>query len=326
MEPIRVASIPPTANALERLAAAGLLPGPVELVALDDDGRVAAGSADGVRIMWRRGWLDARRVAGALEHLPELAWMHSDTVGVEGLPLDRLAERGVVLTNGVGSFTRPMAEWVLLAMLAAAKRLAQFVRASDAGRWERPAPLAELDGSVLLLLGLGSVGRLVAELATPFGVEVRAAVRRPRAQRPRGVAKLVTGPAWRAELPDADFVALALPVTAETQGMLDTAAFAALKPGAWLVNVARGALVDEDALVAALDGGRLGGAVLDAFTTEPLPPGHRLWGRDNVIVVPHFTWSSTRVLDRVEELFAAQLRRWAAGEPLANVVDPTAGY
>src|SRR5206468_8581147 len=117
-----------------------------------------------------------------------------------------------------------------------------------------------------------------------------------------------------------------LPLTSQTRGMVDAAALAAMKPTVWLVNVARGALVDEQALVEALDGGRLGGAVLDAFTTEPLPEGHPLWRRENVVVVPHHTWSSPRAAERAARLFAAELARFAAGEPLHNQVDLDAGY
>jgi phosphoglycerate dehydrogenase-like enzyme len=131
---------------------------------------------------------------------------------------------------------------------------------------------------------------------------------------------------WRNELGDVDYVVLGLPLTPATANVIDGDALAAMKPTTWLVNVARGALVDEDALVRALDAGQIGGAVLDTFVEEPLPEGHPLWGRENVVVVPHFTWSSPRAVDRIDELFADQLGRWLAGAPLANVVDATAGY
>jgi glyoxylate/hydroxypyruvate reductase len=121
-------------------------------------------------------------------------------------------------------------------------------------------------------------------------------------------------------------VVLGLPATDATRGMIDARALAAMRDDAWLVNVARGALVDEDALVQALDAGRLGGALLDAFSTEPLPADSPLWGRDNVVIVPHHTWSSPASYRRMEELFAAQLSRWLRGEPMHNVVHPDTGY
>jgi len=127
-------------------------------------------------------------------------------------------------------------------------------------------------------------------------------------------------------LAESDFVVLATPLTPETQNMIDAEALAAMKPGAWLINVARGGLVDERALLNALRDGAIGGAVLDTFRDEPLPPSSPFYDLPNVIVTPHTSWSSGRVLDRSVELFCDNLRRYAAGEPLLNVVDPTAGY
>jgi phosphoglycerate dehydrogenase-like enzyme len=219
-----------------------------------------------------------------------------------------------------------MAEWVMLAILAAAKRFPRFVRLSDRGVWDPSPLLNELDGGVVLLLGLGSVNSLVAPMAAAFGMEVRAVSRQARPDLPAGVTRMVAPERWRAELSDVDYVVLGLPLTAATANTIDADALTAMKPTAWLVNVARGALVDEAALVHALDAGQIGGAVLDTFVEEPLPEGHRLWRRENVIVVPHFSWSSPRALRRIEELFAAQLARWLSGTPLANVVDPAAGY
>jgi phosphoglycerate dehydrogenase-like enzyme len=328
MDEVVVASSAPSEASFRRLRAQGSLPYGARLVTIGDDGRPPEGlDAGTVRVLWARrvgawgGW-----VSQALDHLPSLRWVHTDTVGIDHLPVRTLAERGVTLTNGAGNFSRPMAEWVLLAMLAAAKRFGDFVRRSDARVWDPSPMLRELDGTVALLLGLGSTGSLVAELAAPFGVEVRAAVRRPRSQPPAAVDKLVTGSAWREELPEADWVVLGLPATGETRHIIDTDALGAMKPDAWLINPARGVLVDEDALVAALDGGRLGGAVLDAFQTEPLPADSPLWGRDNVVIVPHHTWSSEQSLRRTEDLFAAQVSRWVRGEPMQNVIDPDNGY
>jgi phosphoglycerate dehydrogenase-like enzyme len=326
VEPIAVAAAPQVEKTLDRLRADGQLRVPVRLVGLDDGGRADPQRAAGVRVLWRRGVNPDDWFANALATLPELAWVHSDMVGADRLPLDELTSRGLVMTNGGDNFARPMAEWVILSLLAAAKHFPDFVRRSDAGRWD-PSPylLAELEGAVLLLLGFGAVGRQVAELARPFGMDVRAVARTPR-EPPAGVTRVVTGPAWRDELPEADYVVCTLPLTSQTRGMVDAAALAAMKPTAWLVNVARGALVDEQALVEALDGGRLGGAVLDAFTTEPLPEGHPLWRRENVVVVPHHTWSSPRSAERAARLFAAELARFAAGQPLRHQIDLNAGY
>jgi phosphoglycerate dehydrogenase-like enzyme len=137
---------------------------------------------------------------------------------------------------------------------------------------------------------------------------------------------MVVGDRWRHELADADYVVCALPLTKETTGMLDADTLAAMKPGAWVVNVARGALIDDDALIGALERGHLGGAVLDALREEPLPSGHRLWGRPNVLVLPHVTWSSAHTLDDFKWRFAAQLRTWLSGGVPADLVDLDAGY
>lgn len=361
--PVAVAGPPAVERALRRLAQAGALAVPVRPVPVDAGGRILlpegdgateglgegpsggalsaavqqlapdrpaeadqAGAAAGVQVLWRRGvaspgWLDA-----AIEALPDLRWVHSDFVGVDSVPLATLQARGITFTNGAGNFSRPMAEWVVLAMLYAVKHLPLLVRHSDAGVWDASPQLDELDGKVAVFLGLGEVGTLAAGLVAPFGVEVRALARRGRDAPPPGVARVLSVADWRDDLRDADFVVLAMPLTRETRHIIDSEALAALRPNAWIVNVSRGALIDEAALVQALDEDRIGGAVLDAFVEEPLPPGHPLWGRPNVLVVPHHTWSSPRVKERVEALFASQLNRWTAGEPLANTVDAARGY
>jgi phosphoglycerate dehydrogenase-like enzyme len=324
--PVGVAGTKGAQETLAALNRGGHLARPIRPVSVDKEGRVDKAEAAGVTVLWRPGLTSRQWLLAAVDHLPDLAWVHSDAVGVDTLPVAELAERGIVLTNGAGSFSRPMAEWVMLAILSAAKRFPRFVRLSDRGVWDPSPLLNELDGGVLLLLGLGSVNSLVARMAAAFGMEVRAVSRQARADLPAGVTRMVSPDHWRAELSDTDYVALGLPLTPATANSIDADALDAMKPTAWLVNVARGALVDEAALVRALDAGQIGGAVLDTFVEEPLPEGHPLWGRENVIVVPHFTWSSPRSIARIEELFAAQLARWLSATPLANVVDAAAGY
>jgi phosphoglycerate dehydrogenase-like enzyme len=324
--PVGVAGTRGAQETLARLNRQGHLARPIRLVAVDREGRVDEAEAGGVTVLWRPGLATREWLLTAVDNLPDLAWVHSDAVGVDSLPVAELAARGIILTNGVGSFSRPMAEWVMLAILSAAKLFPRFVRLSDRGIWDPSPLLRELDGGVVLLLGLGSVNGLVAPMAAGFGMDVRAVSRQARAELPAGVTRMVAADRWRDELADTDYVVLGLPLTPATDKIIDAGALAAMKPTAWLVNVARGALVDEDALVRALDEGQIGGAVLDTFAEEPLPQGHPLWGRENVIVVPHFTWSSPRAVERIEELFADQLARWVSGARLANVVDATAGY
>lgn len=283
-------------------------------------------ATEGIKILWRHERASGAWVRDAIEALGDLEWLHSDFVGIDSLPLPDLIRRQVVVTNGTGNYSLPMAEWVILAMLGAVKHLPDFVRQSDAGSWDPNHQLGELDGSVALFLGLGSVGALAAPMAAAMGVEVRAVTRSLRQSPPPGVACMVASEDWRSHLPEADFVLCALPLTRETAGMIDAEALAAMKPTAWLINVARGELIDEPALVEALDRGKIGGAILDTFVEEPLPPGHPLWGRPNVVVIPHHTWSSPRVAARMGELFATQLLAWIEGRPLLNQVDLVAGY
>lgn len=334
-EPVAIAGPPGVEDALTTLVDAGRIHVAVRAVPLDPgiglpgsgSGAGTAGAdTQGVRVLWRQGRAPQSWVHQAVDALGELAWLHSDFVGIDTLPVAELARRGIVVTNGTGNYSRPMAEWVVLAMLAAVKELPSFVRRSDAGIWDPSPELSELEGSVALFLGLGSVGSLAAPMAAALGVEVRGVARSARPAPPPGVSRLVTAAQWRSQLGDADFVVCALPLTSQTAGMLDAEAFRAMRRTAWLINVARGELVDETALARALDRGEIGGAVLDAFVEEPLPAGHPLWGRPNVVVVPHHTWSSSRVLERMGDLFASQLHAWVEGRPLRNRVDLVAGY
>jgi len=207
----------------------------------------------------------------------------------------------------------------------------------------------ELRDVTVGIVGLGSIGRAVGALATAFGCRVVAIRRRVEqgsgslaaGAAPGGDAdasaegpsfgevmlERVGGPETLPQLlAESDFVVLAAPLTPETEDMIDAEALAAMKPSAWLINVARGRLIDERALLNALRDGQIGGAILDTFRDEPLPPSSPFYDLSNVIVTPHTSWSSGRVLDRSVELFCDNLRRYAAGEPLLNVVDPTAGY
>lgn len=324
VDELSVAAPPWAADAFAAILDAGALPVQLHHVVIDPRSPEIA-PVQGVRVLWRYH-LRPPQLQRVIDALPDLEWVHSDYVGVEGVPLDVLAERGILLSNGAGVSAAPMAEWVVLSLLLAAKQLPRFVRQSDAGTWDIGEPLGELAGSVVLLLGLGEIGTRAAALLEPFGVEVRACTRRVRHAPPRGVTKLVNDVEWRAHLPEADFVVCTLPLTNDTTGMIDAAAFDAVKPGAWFVNVSRGAVADEAALLAALDDGRLGGAVLDAFAEEPLPADHPLWGRPNVLVLPHVTWSTPHTLEDFTWRFAAQLRRFVGGEPPADLVDLRAGY
>jgi phosphoglycerate dehydrogenase-like enzyme len=285
-----------------------------------------------------RGWLSSEAFDRLLARAPRLRYVHSASTGVERMLTPAARERGIVFTNARGVFSRPIAEYVLMMILAVSRRLPGLLELQRERTWQ-PLEGVELRDVTVGIVGLGSIGRAVGALATAFGCRVVAVRRRSAAgstgsgpddeSRSFGEVMLdrVGGPEALPELlAESDFVVLAAPLTPETENMIDGRALEAMKPGAWLINVARGRLVDERALVAALRDGRIGGAVLDTFREEPLAPSSPFYDLPNVIVTPHTSWSSGRVLDRSVELFCDNLRRYAAGEPLLNVVDPTAGY
>jgi phosphoglycerate dehydrogenase-like enzyme len=301
------------------------------------------GSLDDVEVMLR-GRLPADTFDRILARAPSLRWVHSATAGVERVLTPASRARGLVITNARGVFSRPIAEYVMLMILAVSRRLPQLLELQAERTWQ-PLESRELRDVTVGIVGLGSIGRAVGALATAFGCRVVATRRRPEAgsaattdasaaeatsdEVPLGTLMLdrVLPPERLPELlAEADFVILAAPLTADTHGLIGDEAIARLKPGAWVINVARGELVDDHAIIRALREGRLGGAVLDTFHEEPLPPSSPLYDLPNMILTPHTSWSSTRVLDRSVGLFCDNLRRYAAGERLINVVDPSAGY
>jgi phosphoglycerate dehydrogenase-like enzyme len=322
---------------LERIRAAA--PG-AQLVTVSVEG-LADGPLDDVEVMLR-GWLSSDAFDRLLARAPRLAWVHSATSGVERALTPASRERGLIVTNARGVFSRPIAEYVLMMILAVSRRLPQLLELQRERTWQ-PLEGAELRDVTVGIVGLGSIGRAVGALATAFGCRVVAVRRRPDGEGSGagagqssteddasfGEAMLdrVGGPETLPELlAESDFVVLAAPLTSETEEMINAETLAMVKPGAWLINVARGRLIDERALLRALRDGPLGGAVLDTFRDEPLPPMSSFYDLPNVIVTPHTAWSSGRVLDRSVELFCDNLRRFAKGEPLLNVVDPAAGY
>lgn len=247
-------------------------------------------------------------------------WVHTLGTGVDRFPFAALGDR--VLTCSRGASAIPIAEFALAAMLAFEKQIPEvWLRAAPAGWYG--ARLGGLYGRVLGLIGLGSIGVAVAERALAFGMDVRA-VRRSAAPSPLAGVSVVASP--HALAGAADHLVVAASATAETLHLVDDALLAAVKPGVHLVNVARGALIDQDALRRALDDGRVARASLDTVTPEPLPAGHWLYTHPRVRLTPHVSWSMPRATELLLDKFVANLRRYRAGEPLENVVDPQRGY
>jgi phosphoglycerate dehydrogenase-like enzyme len=318
---------------LEAIRAAA--PG-ARLVTIGFDGH-PDGPLDDVEVMLR-GRLPAETFDRILGRAQSLRWVHSATAGVERVLTPASRERGLVITNARGVFSRPIAEYVMLMILAVSRRLPSLLELQAERTWQ-PREARELRDVTVGIVGLGSIGRAVGALATAFGCRVIATRRRPEAgaEAAQGAGDepylgslmldRVLPPERLPELlGEADFVVLATPLTSDTMGLISDTAIAALKPGAWVINVARGELVDERALARALREGRIGGAVLDTFREEPLPPTSPLYDLPNLILTPHTAWSSSRVVDRSVELFCQNLHRFSEGRPLVNVVDPNAGY
>ncbi|WP_127752467.1 NAD(P)-dependent oxidoreductase [Devosia sp. 1566] len=246
-----------------------------------------------------------------------LRWVHLRSTGIDKYPAWVFAVPKVTVSRGTSAV--PISEYVLAAMLSVAKRIPEIW--TDARSVWRHHKLGELHGSTLGIIGFGEIGRAVAERALPFGMTVLATRRSPRPSGMDGV-EIVS-------LPDllgrSDHIALCAPLTPQTRGMLDADAFAALKPGAHLINIGRGAVIDTEALRAALDG-PLACATLDVTDPEPPPEGHWLYTHPRVRLSPHISGSSPESNRRTTAFFIANLERFMRGQDLEGVVDPSERY
>ncbi len=312
---------------LERIAAAA--PGS-RLVNVSMEG-LADSELDDVEVLLR-GPLPMAVFDRLLQRAPRLMWVHSATAGVERVLTPLALERGLAITNARGVFSDPIAEYVLMWILAVSRRLPLLLELQKERTWQ-PLEGREMADVTVGVVGLGSIGRRVAELVLTMGGQVVATKRHAdfdeAAETEDDILPLIDVlPADG--LPElmtrSDFVVLALPLTPDTEDMVNGDLLAHAKPGAWLINIARGALIDDRELIRAVRDGRPGGAVLDAFREEPLPVDSELYSVPNIIVTPHTSWSSGRVLDRSIELFCDNLERFRRGQPLLNLVDPNAGY
>jgi glyoxylate/hydroxypyruvate reductase A len=257
---------------------------------------------------------------------PRLRWIQFSSSGIGALVQQMgLVASPILITNAAGIHRTPLAEFVLLAMLYFAKRMPRILADQRRHRWERCA-VGTLRGATLGVVGLGAVGQEIVRLARAAGVRV-VAVRRSAGARDEADVEAVYGPGRLSDLlAESDYVALTVPLTGETTRLIGQAELAAMKPGAVLINVCRGAVVDEQALIAALQSGRLGGAALDVVEHEPLPPESPLWDLPNVLITPHSMSTAIGENELAVDLFCDNLRRFLAGEPLRNVFDRERGY
>ncbi|MFA5963313.1 MAG: D-2-hydroxyacid dehydrogenase [Sphingomonas sp.] len=252
---------------------------------------------------------------------PKLKWVSTIYAGLDAMPLDLIKARGAMLTNGVGINAIAVAEYAVMGMLVAAKRYDEVVRLADRHEWTMAAPgQVELLDTTALIIGMGAIGTLIAERLRAFGVSVTGVTR-------SGRDGTLTPDQWRDRLGDYDWVILAAPSTGETKAMFGAAELGAMKPSAWLINIARGDMIDQDALIETLKARRIAGAFLDPTDPEPLPADHPLWSAPNALITMHLSGrSQTKMFQRAGALFLKNLAAFMAGAPLTNVVDLDAGY
>lgn len=248
----------------------------------------------------------------------DLRWIHTSSLGVDALLAPSIVDSQVVVTNSRGVCERPIAEWVLAAVLLFAKDIQRSIHLQMQQIWLHRETESVLDRRALVL-GPGGVGRETTLLLRAAGMTVDVVGRTERIDPDLG--SIHAEAALDRLLPEVDDVVLALPLNDATRHIIDDRRLELMRPGARIFNVGRGALVDQDALAAALANGHIGAAALDVFDQEPLPSGHPLWTMDNVLVSPHMSGDLVGWRDRVVDSFAANLERWRAGAPLQNVVD-----
>lgn len=267
--------------------------------------------------------------AALLREGPSLRWVHSGAAGVRGSLTPEMRASDVVFTNSAGIHGPPVAETVIGYLLHFARGLDHAVRSQQRGEWDKTAfdaadaPVRELSDSTVGVVGLGGIGREVAWRARALGASVLGTRRRPEPV--EGVEVLVGDDGLDRLLRESDYVVLTVPETDETTGLIDASALHRMAD-AVLVNVSRGGVIDEEALVRALEAGQLRGAALDAFSHEPLPRGHPLWTAPRTLITPHTSAYTHRFWDREAKLLLDNLRRYRADRPLRNMVDKAAGY
>jgi len=275
------------------------------------------------------GFIGWRATAEELAAAPRLRWLHASGAGVERYDLAEIAARGIMMTNASGVSAPNMAEHVLGMMLALARRLPALIHAQARHAWrdtETHDEVSELQGQTVLIVGVGDIGQEVARRAAAFGMRVLGLRRRRDLPPPHSCEVLFGVDELLQALPAADHVVVTLPHTPHSRGLIDEAAFAAMKPGAMIYNVGRGPVIDTEALIAALESGHLGGAGLDVTDPEPLPADSPLWDMHNVLITAHTSGATPRYWERQGALIAEIIRHIQRGDPPPNLVDLQAGY
>ena len=272
-------------------------------------------------------WSGSRQLVQQVWKLaPRVKWVHSRAAGLDGLLFPELVESPALLTNGSGVFSQSLGEFVIASALFFAKDFRRMMRNQAAGIWA-PFDVEEVAGQIMGIVGYGDIGRACSRRAHAMGMKVLALRRRPeRSEGDEFVDRTYGFDRLLDMLPECDYVVAAAPLTPQTRHMIGDAAISAMKKTAVVMNVGRGPVIDEAALVRALETGRIRGAALDVFEAEPLPAESPLYKLENVLLSPHCADHTADWLDQAMRFFIRNYARYAAGEPLLNVVDKKAGY
>ena len=306
------------------LSALARLPQDLRLVVSDDAERLKASAPEADAILYAH--VNNGLMATILPLAENLRWIHCLWTGVEGILIPELLRHLAPLTNGRGAFREPLADWVAAAMLFFSFDLRRLIQQQERGIWQ-PFIGATLKERVLGIVGYGSIGSAAATRARQFGMKIAAMRRRPKRFEGDVQIDRIYAAEELGELAHAsDYVLVATPLTPETRGLIDEEIIAAMKPSAVIINIGRGPVIDEVALIRALDARKIRGAALDVFNTEPLPPDHPFWQMDNVLLSPHTADRIEGFLDPAFDRFFENLARFRTNEPLLNIVDKQAGY
>ena len=273
-------------------------------------------------------WMISRELMRELILIsPKLDWIHSRAAGLDHILCPELVESGLTLTNGSGVFSESLGEFVLAGILYFAKDFRRMVRSQMAAVWDQ-FDVTEIAGKTVGIVGYGDIGRAIATRVRAMGMRVLALKRHgPPLYNVDPLVNRIYSPAERIEMiAECDYIAVSAPLTPETRGLIGEAEFAAMKPDAVILNVGRGPVIDEAAMIRALTEGRIKGAALDVFDQEPLPDGHPFYKLENVLLSPHTADHTPDWIEQAMRFFIEQFDRYAKGVPLKNVVDKKLGY
>ena len=307
------------------LKALDRLPADTRIIVSADEAKLAQAAPE-ADVILNGEFKDPQLLKKTFPLATRVRWVHTLSAGVEHVLSPEIIASPVPLTNGRGVFRRPLAEWAVGAMLYFLYDFRRLVRQQEQGVWA-DFDIDEIGDKVIGIVGYGEIGRAVAERAKPFGSKIVALRRKPGNSAADPLIDRAYAPAQIDEMLAAcDFVVASAPLTPETRGLIGPEQIAALKSSAVVINIGRGPVIDEAALIAALESKKIRGAALDVFTVEPLPPGHAFYKLQNVLLSPHSADHTAGWRDRAMQFFLDNFARFAKGEPHENVVDKHAGY